>query len=62
MDPTVRTLAASAVAFAAVAMASATSTAAPRVSGAWNLVETRQRMADGSTRPDPDLGPTRQAI
>jgi hypothetical protein len=51
-----RTLAASAVAFAAVAMASAANAAAPRVSGAWRLVETRQRMADGSIRPDPDLG------
>ena len=28
-----------------------------RISGAWRLVETRQRMIDGSTRPDPDLGP-----
>jgi hypothetical protein len=24
--------------------------------GAWRLVETRQRMTDGSVRPDPDLG------
>jgi|GEM_PF-6089442 len=30
--------------------------AAPNLAGAWRLVETRQRMADGSTRPDPDLG------
>jgi hypothetical protein len=37
------------------------SAASPRakpaqVVGAWRLVETRQRMVDGSTRPDPDLG------
>jgi hypothetical protein len=31
--------------------------AAPSLAGAWRLVETRQRLADGSTRPDPDLGP-----
>lgn len=27
------------------------------ISGTWRLVETRQVMADGSVRPDPDLGP-----
>ena len=26
------------------------------IAGTWRLVETRQRMADGATRPDPDLG------
>jgi hypothetical protein len=30
--------------------------APPRLAGAWRLVETRQRMTDGATRPDPDLG------
>lgn len=30
--------------------------APPRIAGAWRLVATRQRMADGATRPDPDLG------
>jgi hypothetical protein len=30
--------------------------AAPPIAGAWRLVETRQRMTDGATRPDPDLG------
>jgi hypothetical protein len=30
--------------------------AAPNLAGAWRLVETRQHMTDGSTRPDPDLG------
>jgi hypothetical protein len=29
---------------------------APRVSGAWRLVETRQRLVDGASRTDPDLG------
>jgi hypothetical protein len=28
-----------------------------RLSGTWRLVETRQVMADGAVRPDPDLGP-----
>ncbi|HWF00484.1 MAG TPA: lipocalin-like domain-containing protein [Caulobacteraceae bacterium] len=28
----------------------------PPLAGAWKLVETRQRMSDGSIRPDPDLG------
>ena len=28
----------------------------PPLAGAWRLVETRQRLTDGSTRPDPDLG------
>lgn len=27
-----------------------------RLAGTWRLAATRQRMADGSTRPDPDLG------
>jgi hypothetical protein len=27
------------------------------ISGTWRLVETRQVMADGTVRPDPDLGP-----
>ena len=31
-------------------------TKAPRVLGAWRLVETRQRLVDGSSRTDPDLG------
>ena len=26
------------------------------IAGTWRLVETRQRMANGATRPDPDLG------
>lgn len=26
------------------------------IAGAWRLMGTRQRMADGATRPDPDLG------
>jgi hypothetical protein len=26
--------------------------------GTWRLVATRQRMTDGTVRPDPDLGPT----
>jgi hypothetical protein len=34
----------------------ATPAADTRISGAWRLVETRQRMVDGSSRPDPDLG------
>jgi len=29
---------------------------APSLAGAWRLVETRQRLADGSVRSDPDLG------
>jgi hypothetical protein len=28
----------------------------PRLVGMWRLVSTRQQMADGTTRPDPDLG------
>jgi hypothetical protein len=27
-----------------------------RLAGTWRLVATRQRMTDGTTRPDPDLG------
>jgi len=30
--------------------------APPSLAGVWTLVETRQRMTDGSIRPDPDLG------
>ena len=51
-----------AIALASLAAASAihaatpVSTNAPRVSGAWRLVETRQRLVDGSSRTDPDLG------
>ena len=29
-----------------------------QLAGTWRLVTTRQRMADGTTRPDPDLGPS----
>lgn len=48
-------------AFAAPAHAADTPAApktapAPPLAGAWRLVETRQRLTDGSTRPDPDLG------
>ncbi|MDB5482361.1 MAG: hypothetical protein JWO83_3414 [Caulobacteraceae bacterium] len=28
----------------------------PWIAGAWRLMGTRQRMTDGATRPDPDLG------
>ena len=30
--------------------------AQPRIVGTWRLVRTEQRLADGATRPDPDLG------
>lgn len=40
----------------AIHAATPVATKAPRVSGAWRLVETRQRLVDGSSRPDPDLG------
>jgi len=40
----------------AIAMPAAAQTAAG-LAGAWRLVETRQVMADGTVRPDPDLGP-----
>jgi hypothetical protein len=33
---------------------------AAAIDGTWRLVETRQVMADGSVRPDPDLGPQPQ--
>ena len=47
------------VAAAALAFpATAQDTAA--IDGTWRLVETRQVMADGSVRPDPDLGPRPQ--
>jgi hypothetical protein len=54
-------LAALAVALPIVAEAQATRAATPptpaaRIVGAWRLIETRQRMVDGSNRPDPDLG------
>lgn len=54
--------AALAVALPIVAAGYATSAATShasmaRIVGAWRLVETRQRMVDGATRPDPDLGP-----
>ena len=51
-----------AIAIASLAAASAihaatpVATNAPRVSGAWRLVETRQLLAHGSSRTDPDLG------
>jgi hypothetical protein len=41
----------------ALLLATSTAQAAPSLAGAWRLVETRQRLTDGSTRPDPDLGP-----
>jgi hypothetical protein len=42
----------------ASAMQAATplATKAPRVAGAWRLVETRQRLVGGASRTDPDLG------
>lgn len=42
---------------AVTALAGPVTAAPPSVAGAWRLVETRQRMSDGSIRPDPDLGP-----
>jgi hypothetical protein len=45
-----------AVGLAITALAAPVTAAAPRLAGAWKLVETRQRMTDGSIRPDPDLG------
>ncbi len=47
---------ASVVGASAMHAATPVAIAAPRVSGAWRLVETRQRLVDGSTRTDPDLG------
>jgi hypothetical protein len=40
-----------------IATPAAQAAPAPSLTGAWRLVETRQRLTDGSTRPDPDLGP-----
>lgn len=40
----------------ALLVAAPAAQAAPGLAGAWRLIETRQHMADGSTRPDPDLG------
>lgn len=45
-----------AVVFAVIALAGPVTAAPSGVAGAWRLVETRQRMIDGSIRPDPDLG------
>jgi hypothetical protein len=45
-----------AVVLTITALAGPVTAAPPRVAGAWKLVETRQRMSDGSIRPDPDLG------
>jgi hypothetical protein len=45
-----------AVVLAITVLAGPVTAAPPRVAGAWKLVETRQRMTDGSIRPDPDLG------
>ena len=41
----------------AVAMPAGAQTASAGLAGAWRLVETRQVLADGTVRPDPDLGP-----
>lgn len=38
------------------ARAATPTAAAPRVAGAWRLIETRQRMESGAIRSDPDLG------
>jgi len=46
-------------AVAALALPAAAQDAAS-IDGTWRLVETRQVMADGSARPDPDLGPRPQ--
>src|SRR3954463_13870558 len=35
---------------------SPSSAAMTRLAGTWRLVTTRQRMTDGTIRPDPDLG------
>jgi hypothetical protein len=37
-------------------LATPTLAAPAQLAGAWQLVETRQKMTDGSVRPDPDLG------
>jgi|SRR5579859_1653995 len=52
-------LACGAIALAALAGAlpAAAAQGAAGLSGTWRLVETRQVMADGTVRPDPDLGP-----
>jgi hypothetical protein len=48
---------AGALAALALGMPAAAQTGAAGLAGAWRLVETRQVMADGTVRPDPDLGP-----
>ena len=44
-------------ALALVVLAGAGPAMAGGLDGTWRLVETRQKLTDGSTRPDPDLGP-----
>src|SRR6202043_3777604 len=46
-----------ALAALAGALPAAAAQGAAGLSGTWRLVETRQVMADGTVRPDPDLGP-----
>ena len=46
-----------ALAALAYALPAAAAESAAGISGTWRLVETRQEMADGTVRPDPDLGP-----
>jgi hypothetical protein len=48
---------AAALAALALAWPAAAAPLAEQLSGTWKLVETRQTLADGGTRPDPDLGP-----
>ena|SRR5436190_2407373 len=57
-----RTVLALGVAMATLALGAqaAVGAGADEVDGTWRLVETRQVMADGSVRPDPDLGPRPQ--
>jgi hypothetical protein len=50
-------LAVGVAAAAVLAVARPASAGADEIDGTWRLVETRQVMADGSVRPDPDLGP-----
>ena len=48
---------AAALAALAFAWPAAAATLAEQLDGTWRLIETRQTLTDGGTRPDPDLGP-----
>jgi hypothetical protein len=52
----VATSAAAQTSSGAVAAPSQATAVQPRIAGAWRLLRTEQRLADGTTRPDPDLG------